>query len=44
MPQPAHAHRRPAYRLPRHPDLPPPGGPAPALRLLRTAYRWQRRV
>ncbi|MFE1950170.1 DUF485 domain-containing protein [Streptomyces sp. NPDC059524] len=44
MPHPAHAHRPHAYRLPRHPDLPLPGGPAPELRLLRTAYRRQRRV
>ncbi|NEB79188.1 DUF485 domain-containing protein [Streptomyces sp. SID14478] len=38
-PTPPHTHR-----LPRHPDLPPPGGPSGELRLLRTAYRWQRRV
>ncbi|MGY0017971.1 DUF485 domain-containing protein [Streptomyces sp. cg35] len=52
MPHPSHpshayrspTHRAPAHRLPRHPDLPPPGGPSAELRLLRTAYRWQRRV
>ncbi|WP_394431493.1 DUF485 domain-containing protein [Streptomyces sp. SGAir0957] len=44
MPHPSHAHRTPAHRLPRHPDLPPPGGPSHDLVLLRIAYRWQRRV
>ncbi|MHC5260991.1 DUF485 domain-containing protein [Streptomyces sp. UC4497] len=33
---PAHPH---SHRLPRHPDA-----PSGELRLLRTAYRWQRRV
>ncbi|MER5442048.1 DUF485 domain-containing protein [Streptomyces sp. NPDC002790] len=33
-----HAHPR-SHRLPRHPDA-----PSSELRLLRTAYRWQRRV
>jgi uncharacterized membrane protein (DUF485 family) len=37
-------HRSPAHRLPRHPDLPPAGGPSHELILLRSAYRWQRRV
>ncbi|MFJ8825712.1 DUF485 domain-containing protein [Streptomyces sp. NPDC102467] len=44
MPHSSHAYRSPAHRLPRHPDLPPPGGPSRALLLLRTAYRRQRRV
>ncbi|MFD8572695.1 DUF485 domain-containing protein [Streptomyces sp. NPDC057694] len=39
--RPPQAH---THRLPRHPDLPPPAGPTGDLRLLRTAYRWQRRV
>ncbi|WP_420034051.1 DUF485 domain-containing protein [Streptomyces sp. cg28] len=39
--RPPQAH---THRLPRHPDLPPPSGPTGDLRLLRTAYRWQRRV
>ncbi|MEV3859682.1 DUF485 domain-containing protein [Streptomyces sp. NPDC050095] len=41
---PHRAHRSHAHRLPRHPDLPAPTGPSADLRLLRTAYRWQRRV
>lgn len=49
MPHPSDAYRPPAHRsrphrLPRHPDLPPPDGPSHELILLRTAYRWQRRV
>ncbi|MEV5611093.1 DUF485 domain-containing protein [Streptomyces sp. NPDC052225] len=39
-PRTAHSHR-----LPRHPDRgPAQSGPAGELMLLRTAYRWQRRV
>ncbi|MFJ9040475.1 DUF485 domain-containing protein [Streptomyces sp. NPDC102406] len=44
MPHPSPAYRSPARRLPRHPDLPPPGGPSHELVLLRTAYRRLRRV
>ncbi|MBO1336561.1 DUF485 domain-containing protein [Streptomyces sp. VRA16 Mangrove soil] len=44
MPHPHPPHHPPAHRLPRHPDLPRPAGPTGELLLLRTAYRWQRRV
>jgi uncharacterized membrane protein (DUF485 family) len=41
---PQHARARTHRPLPRHPDLPPPRTETPELPLLRTAYRWQRRV